>query len=216
MTYTSVLFDLDGTVVDSSEGVTKSVSYALKKRGYGDVAAGDLLCFIGPPLREQFMAYCGVGKEEGEALVKAYREYYHDTGIWEARVYDGIPALLAAVKKAGSAVLLATSKPEAFAVRILEHFGLAKYFDFVAGANLDNTRTDKAEVIRYALDNLSPEKAARPLMIGDCPQDLAGANACRIASLAVTYGFGDRREMEALCPVTFCDSPEDVQKYLLG
>ena len=136
--YDVILFDLDGTLTDPGEGITNSVAYALRKFGIEVPDRRALYKFIGPPLYESFMKYYGFDRAGGLAAVEAYREYYRDRGIWENRVYDGIPALLTELKAAGKTLVLGTSKPEEFAERILEHFALRQYFDFVAGSTMDS------------------------------------------------------------------------------
>ena len=195
--YSLVIFDLDGTIIDSSEGITSSVEYALDKRGYSHGERETLKVFIGPPLREQFMKYCGITEvEEGTALVSAYRENYSVKGIFECCAYDGIRELLKSLKECGYKVIIATSKPEKFAKMIIQHLSLTEYFDFIGGANFDNTRTDKAEVIDYALNQSGfAHLKDKAIMIGDCVHDIIGAKANNIDSVAVTYGFGDIEEL---------------------
>ncbi len=152
MGYKYILFDLDGTITDPKEGITNSVAYCLDAYGFKYDSKDALTEFIGPPLREHFMEYCVTDDvEKGEEYVRKYREYYSVKGIYENKVYDGIPKMLSELKNAGKTIILATSKPEKFAKLILEHFDLAKYFDFTAGALMSNNRTDKSEVIKYAL-----------------------------------------------------------------
>ncbi len=214
MNFDTLLFDLDGTLVDTSEGITKSVSYALGKRGYVGHSPQSLKCFIGPPLREQFMAFTGTDLSEGTALVTAYREYYTQKGIFECRVYDGIPALLERLKKRGKRLLVATSKPERFAHLILEHFSIDGYFDFIGGAALDNTRTDKAEVIRYTLQGVGLQVgfSEKAVMIGDSQFDVLGAKAVGLPAIGVTYGFGDIEKLKAAAPLCLCSSVKELEK----
>ena len=213
--FNTVLFDLDGTLIDSSAGITRSVAYALKKRGYGEVRLEALRTFIGPPLREEFMKFCGVDADEGAALVGAYREYYTQKGIFECSVYPGIPELLAMLRENGFSLLVATSKPEFFARKIIEHFGLTPYFDFIGGALLDNTRTAKHEVISYTLASAPTiGEARRCVMIGDCTHDVVGAAKLGMSAIAVTYGFGLRSDLEAATPYALCDTPMEVAGIL--
>ncbi len=219
-TYKALLFDLDGTLVDSSEGITKSVAYALQKRGYGEYPPDVLRPFIGPPLREQFMSFCKVDTDEGASLVSAYRERYTTKGIFECSLYDGIRELLASLKQHGYTLLVATSKPEKFAKMILEHFGIAELFDFVGGALLDNTRTKKDEVISYVLENacggiFRDNFSESCLMIGDTAHDVGGAAKIGMKALAVSYGFGEYDELVAAKPIGICNSPEEIGKKLL-
>ena len=214
--FDSVLFDLDGTLVDSSEGITKSVSHALQKRGYGTYAPESLKSFIGPPLRESFMAFCGVDTDEGTALVEAYREYYAKTGIFECSVYPGIREMLSALRKAGKSLFVATSKPEAFARRVLGHFALTGSFVFIGGARMDNTRTDKCEVIQYTLENVPKDITVRnPVMVGDSPHDILGARKAGLPGLAVSYGFGNPEALLRSQPIAVCSSVKELKQILV-
>lgn len=214
--FDTVLFDLDGTLVDSSEGITKSVAYALKKRGYGEYAPETLKHFIGPPLREQFMVFCNVDTAEGTALVEAYREYYGVTGIFECSLYDGIPDLLDALTTSGKALFVATSKPEKFARMVLEHFALTNKFVYIGGARMDNTRTDKCEVIKYTLKNVpNGMQIQNPIMIGDSPHDILGARKAGLPGIAVSYGFGNPEALQNSQPIAICNSANELKELLL-
>lgn len=194
--YKYILFDLDGTITDSALGITNSVKYALKKSG-SEIPPYETLCkFIGPPLLDGFRDICGFETEKAKAAVKYYREYYETTGLFENEVYGGIPELLDKLKKAGKTVILATSKPEKFAKIILEHFNLSRYFDFAAGATLDETRSNKDTVIAYALSECNITDKSRAIMVGDRHHDIDGARINGISSVGVLYGFGDRKELE--------------------
>lgn len=194
--YDVILFDLDGTLTDPGEGITNSVAYALRKFDVEVPERTELYKFIGPPLHESFMAYYGFDRDKAMRAVDFYREYYRDRGIWENRVYDGIPELLQTLKAAGRTLLVATSKPEEFARQILEHFGLIQYFDFLAGANMDGSRTKKAEVIAHALSSCGLSPASNIVMVGDREHDVLGASALGLDSIGVLFGYGDRPELE--------------------
>ena len=217
MKYRIVLFDLDGTITDSSEGITSSVAYALDKKGISHEGKASLRHFIGPPLREQFMKCYGLDVDEGGRMVDLYREYYSTKGIYQCSVYHGIPELLRGLKNNGAVVVLATSKPEKFARIILDYFNLTEYFDFIAGANIDNTRTKKSEVIEYALESIGALcKEQDVVMIGDHSADIIGATQCGIDGIFVTYGFGDKEDGINQKPVAVFDCVEDLNLYLLG
>jgi len=148
--YKYILFDLDGTLTDPKEGITKSVAYALNYYGI-HVDDLDTLCkFIGPPLKESFMKYYGFDDAKGEEAVEKYREYFRPYGVYENKVYSGVEEMLQNLVERGKVVILATSKPTVFAKTILEHFNLAKYFSYTVGSELDGTRVNKADVIEYA------------------------------------------------------------------
>ena len=212
--YDFLLFDLDGTLTDPAEGITNSVIYALKKWGIEVSDKRELYCFIGPPLSASFKKYYGFSDGDALKCVEYYREYFRDKGIFENEVYSDIPQLLGSLKDRGYVLVLATSKPEKFAKMILEHFDLAKYFDFVAGASMDESRNKKADVIRYALDMAGIENKTRVLMIGDRDQDMLGADVNGLDSLGVLYGYGDREELEGAGATFIADSVSDILKFV--
>ena len=195
-------FDLDGTLTDPAEGITNSFVHAIKYFGL-EVPSYEKLCtFIGPPLVATFQNEFGFDDEKSMEGVKKYREYFAQKGIFENKVYDGIEALLAHLRLKGKHLLVATSKPEEYSVKILEHFGLTKYFDFICGSNMDETRSKKEEVIEYALEKCrEADKTgfdkSKVLMIGDREHDIIGAKKNGIKSCGVLYGYGNRQELEA-------------------
>ena len=188
------LFDLDGTITDSCEGIVNSVRYALKKFEIIEYDTEVLYKFIGPPLLDSFMKYYGFSKEKAVTAVKYYREYYSKTGIFENRLYEGIGELLKELHQNGKRVILATSKPEKFADIILEHFNISKYFDFVGGATMNEKRSQKEEVIDYILksQNISPDNA---VMIGDTKFVILGAHMVGMEAIGVLYGFGSEQDL---------------------
>lgn len=194
--YKYILFDLDGTVTDSALGITNSVKYALEKLNAPAPPYETLCKFIGPPLLDGFRDFCGFDTEKAHTAVSLYREYYKETGIFENKVYDGIPELLRALKENGKAVILATSKPEKFARLILEHFDLMRYFDYAAGASMDESRNKKDGVIAYALSECDIKDKSLAVMVGDRSHDILGAKANGLSSVGVLYGFGNREELK--------------------
>lgn len=213
--YKYILFDLDGTITDSALGITNSVKYALEKSG-AEIPPYEMLTkFIGPPLLDGFREICGFDTERAKAAVKYYREYYETKGLFENRVYEGIPELLKKLKKAGKTVILATSKPEKFAKIILERFDLSRYFDFAAGASLDETRNKKEEVIAYALTECNITDKYRAVMVGDRHHDIDGAKKNGISSVGVLYGFGDREELETAGADYIAEDINALYKILL-
>lgn len=196
--YHYYLFDLDGTITDSEMGITNSVKHALKKYGIEETDQDKLRKFVGPPLADSFMKYYGFTKEQAQKGIAYYREYYTNGGMFENKVYDGIPELLQKLKDAGKVLIVATSKPELFAKQILEHFDLAKYFDCIAGASMDESRVNKDEVIAYALDLYGvSEHKEEMVMIGDREHDIFGAKKNDLDSIGVLFGFGDLKELQA-------------------
>lgn len=195
MSYKYILFDLDGTLTDSKEGITKSVQYALKKFNI-EVENLDILeKFVGPPLKESFIEFYNFSDDKAVEAVKYYREYFKDKGIFENEVYDGIENFLDKLKELGFKLILATSKPQVFAEIILTHFDLMKYFYDFAGSSLDGTRGKKGDVIKYVLDkhNIKTKDA---VMIGDRKYDIIGARENNIYSIGVTYGYGSIEELK--------------------
>ena len=211
--YNTVLFDLDGTLTDPGMGITNSVAYSLKKFEIEVEDRKELYKFIGPPLHESFMKYCGFSDEDAEKAIVYYREYFRDTGIFENEVYDGIENLLGEIRNSGRKIILATSKPEEFAKRILVHFGLDKYFDFAAGATMDTSRSKKGDVIAYALkeSGCSPENA---VMVGDRLHDILGAKENGLDSIGVLFGYGSREELEKAGADYIAETVNDILKYV--
>lgn len=209
-----ILFDLDGTISDSAAGITNSVKYALNKIGAPIPPYEVLKRFIGPPLTAGFMDYCGFDSEKADKAVEYYREYYRAAGIFECDVYEGVTELLESLNMANKKVVLATSKPEEFAVRILEHFGLLKYFSVVAGATFDASRNTKDKVITYALGKCGAVDKSAAVMIGDRHHDIEGAKVNEIASIGVLYGFGDRAELENAGADYIAEDTKEILKIL--
>ena len=210
MKYEVVLFDLDGTLTDPGAGITNSVAYALKKYGILTEDRTKLYKFIGPPLHESFEVFYGFSEEQAKEAVDYYREYYSDRGIFENVVYEGIKELLVQLKEAGKTLLVATSKPEMFARMILEHFGLTKYFDYIAGANMDGSRTRKDEVILYALMEGDVTDLSKAVMIGDREHDILGAKKVGVDSAGVLYGYGSLEELRAAGADYIVERVEDI------
>lgn len=193
--YSYVLFDLDGTVTDPEEGITKSVQYALQHFSIEVQERRELYKFIGPPLKDSFMEFYGFTEQQaGEALLK-YRERFEVTGWRENVVYDGMEKLLRHLRRRGKRIMIATSKPEVFAEQILVYFGLRDYFDFVGGASLDGRRNNKADVIRYVLDANGISSREKAVMVGDRKFDILGAKEFGLETVGVLYGYGDWEEL---------------------
>ncbi|MBQ6717909.1 MAG: HAD family hydrolase [Clostridia bacterium] len=212
--YNIFLFDLDGTLTDPGEGITNSVAYALNKFGIEVIDKTTLYNFIGPPLVDSFMKYYGFNKEDALLAVDYYREYFGVTGIFENQVFDGIPELLKGIKKSGRKISLATSKPEQYAVRILEHFDLLKYFDFVGAATMDETRSKKTDVIKYTLDSLGVVDKSNVVMVGDRHHDIKGAVQNGLDSIGVLFGYGNQEELEIAGATYIAETVNDILKFI--
>lgn len=208
--YNTILFDLDGTLTDPGLGITNSVMYALKKWG---IEVGDrtsLYRFIGPPLQDSFMQYYGFSKEDAEKSVSYYREYFREKGLFENEVYPGAQKLLSDLKAQGKTLAVATSKPEEFAIRILKHFQLDGFFDVIAGATMDSSRSKKADVIAYCLEKLGVTDLSTVVMVGDREHDIIGAKTVGVDSIGVLVGYGSREELQAAGATHVAESLGDV------
>ena len=190
-----ILFDLDGTLTNPKEGITKSVQYALKQCGIVVEDADTLIPFIGPPLRESFKTFYGFDDAKAEWAVAQYRVYFTQKGIFENAIYDGVAALLAKLQSAGKTLILATSKPAVYAEEILKHFDIYDYFTFISGSELDGRRSQKSEVIGYALEQTNISALDAVVMVGDKEHDIIGAKEIGIYSIGVLYGYGDYEEL---------------------
>ncbi len=190
-----LLFDLDGTLTDPAEGITKSVVHALRHFGIEENNRQRLLSFIGPPLLETFTREYGLTTEQSWEALRVYREYFADIGLYENAVYSGIPEFLRDAQKAGYELIMATSKPEMYACRLMQHFGLAPYFACIAGSDMAENRADKLSVILSALSRAGVTNRRETVMIGDRRFDIEGAKALGMPSVGVLYGYGSREEL---------------------
>lgn len=206
---TIVLFDLDGTLTDSAEGVIRSAQYMQEKMGIEKWADEDLKFIVGPPLMKTFTEDFAMDAETAETALAYFRERYTTVGLFENRLYPGIEAMLAALREKGKRLAVATSKKEETAVRILEHFGVAKYFEIIGGDNRAAGRDNKAKVIAYVLEQMRAEKHD-VVMVGDRKFDVEGAHAMGIPCVAVEYGYGDREEFLACGADVIVAAPGDV------
>lgn len=195
--YQTILFDLDGTLTDSGQGILNSVAYALEKMGIEEPDTANLNRFIGPPLYESFSRFYQLSPEDTQSAVDAFRVYFKEKGMFENQLYPGIIPLLEELRTAGKTLVIATSKPEIFAKQILEHFGIAHYFDVIAGASLDSSRISKADVIGYAINQLEafPKHA---VMIGDREHDIEGARMHQLPAIGVLTAMGTNRNLKRL------------------
>lgn len=213
-----LLFDLDGTLTDPKLGICTCVQYALKDFGIEEPDLDKLEPFIGPPLKESFMNFYDMSDEQAEKAIAKYRERFQDVGLFENEVYAGIPEMLRDLSECGLTLAVASSKPTVFVKRILEHFGIAKYFKVVVGSELDGTRVNKDEVVREALRQLfgdKPVERDKVYMIGDRRFDVEGARALGIESVGVAYGYGSVEELKEAKADYIVRSVEELRKFLL-
>ncbi len=214
--YKYLFFDLDGTLTDSAEGITNSVAYALNKFGIIIEDKSVLTPFIGPPLVDAFMEYYEFSEEDAKKATEFFRERFRDIGIFENKVYDGVTELLEKLKESGFELIIATSKPEPFAKRILSHFGIDKYFSLIVGATFDDKISSKTEVIKLALSKLGDVDKTKVVMIGDRNHDILGAKATGLDSIGVLYGYGSLSELTAAGATHIADTVLDIGKILLS
>lgn len=193
--YRTILFDLDGTLTDPGIGITNSVAYALDKFGIHPASREELYPFIGPPLIDSFQMFFHFPPEDAKQAVAYYREYYNGKGIYENTLYEGIEGMLRSLQNLGCRMMVATSKPEEFTLRILDYFHIRSFFSFVAAATMDGTRGTKEEIIAYALDKGHIADKQSAVMVGDRKYDILGAKKMGLASIGVLYGYGSEEEL---------------------
>ncbi|MFD2208027.1 HAD hydrolase-like protein [Kiloniella antarctica] len=204
----AIFFDLDGTLSDPKEGITKSIEYALKAMDVTVPEVDDLLWCIGPPLRKSF-EFLLAGEERVEEAMFLYRERFADVGLYENNLYSEIPALLTELEAKGLDLYVATSKPYVYAKEIIQHFGLAPYFKDIYGSELDGTRGDKGELLKYALFEAGCD-AQSSVMVGDREHDAIGALKNKMTSIGVLYGYGSKEELERAGVHYLVESPSDI------
>lgn len=208
----NILFDLDGTLINTEEGIISSIKKTAADMKLPVVPDAVLTTFIGPPLKDAFISVYKMEPEKAMEAVRIFREHYSSEDMLLCSPYDGINELLKALSENGHRLFVATSKPTPFAVKILDHFGLSAFFEEIAGSNPDNTRSKKSEVISYIMDkyNLNADDS---FMVGDKAQDLIGASICNIKGIGVTFGFGTIEELEAEPQICIASSPEDILRF---
>lgn len=212
-----VLFDLDGTLTDSGPGILNCLEYALEDQGIEYPEREVMRSFLGPPLAVTFREHFGMNDFQiTQALVK-YRERYHDVGLFENSVYDGIPELLAQLHTAEIPMATATSKPEYSATRILEHFELDQYFEFIGAAALDGSRDSKTLVIEHTLASIRAHPSTHSMiMIGDRFHDVHGAKDHGIDTIGVLWGYGDESELREAGAQHIAANPQQLASILLS
>lgn len=210
-----IFLDLDGTITDSREGITNCFVYALNHFGIEVENKAELEQFIGPPLEQSFREGFGFDQEKAALAVAKYRERFIPIGLYENLVYPGMEEALQKLKEAGKVLIVATSKPEHMAKKILAHFGLDGYFDDICGSDDDQHRSKKDEVIRYALEKHGISRLDEVLMVGDRKFDVIGAEKCGLKCMGVLYGFGDREELEAAGAAYIAETVEDMARIIV-
>lgn len=208
----TVFFDLDGTLTDPRIGITRCIQHALEQLGAAVPAADDLTWCIGPPLLETFQSMLGDDGSAQAALIH-YRERFSEIGLFENEVYEDIPSAIGHLADSGVPLFVATSKPQVYAERIVEHFGLGPYFEHVFGPTLDGVRSSKTDLLRYALGQIgaAPDTA---VMVGDRRHDMIGARENGVAATGVLYGYGSRQELEAAGAQALLSNPGEIARIL--
>ncbi len=215
MAFDYILFDLDGTLTDPYEGITKSVQYALASFGIEEHDQDILRSFIGPPLRTSFMVNYGFDREKAEQAVLKYRERYIPIGVYENRVIDGVPETLEKLRSHGKKLYLSTSKPLDTATEIMRHFDLEKYFDFLGGADFSFGRDEKHQVIEYVFEHCNITDREKTVIVGDRKHDIIGGKTCGIKSIGVLCGYGDKAELEQAGADFIADDFASICNFIL-
>lgn len=207
----AILFDLDGTLTDSGEGIINCAILALEHFGLPIPSREEMRVFVGPPLHESFINH-GVPAEKTEEAIKVYRSRYIPIGAYENTPYTGIRELLESLKAQGHKLYVATSKPEAMSIRILDHFDLARYFDMICGATMDTSRSSKEAVIAYLLEQNG--RADNMVMVGDTKFDILGAKEHGIPAIGVSWGYGKVEDMEKAGAAAIAHTMEELLTLL--
>lgn len=215
--YQYIFFDLDGTLTDPREGITKSVQYALRHMGIEENDLTKLEPFIGPPLLESFLEFYDFTEAEARKAVEYYREYFSEKGVFQNKLFEGAAELLASLKAHGRVIAIASSKPEVFVRMILTHFEVAHYFDYICGGSMDESRLKKEEVIGELLHRmqLSGEEQKKILMVGDRRHDVEGAACFSIPCLGLSMGFAAEGELERAGAIAIVDSMKELETFIL-
>jgi phosphoglycolate phosphatase len=213
--YDYIFFDLDGTLSESAPGIVNCVAFALNSIGVEVRDREELKKFVGPPLLESFPMFYGLSPEQTGIAVKAFRDQYAISGIYENEMYEGIDIMLKKLCDAGKIPVVATSKPEPFARKIMQRYGIDKYFLYIAGSTIEETRTKKAEVIAYALEACKIEDRSRVVMVGDRFHDVVGAKENGIDCIGILYGYGDRKELEDAGAIAIAGTIDELTELLI-
>jgi phosphoglycolate phosphatase len=213
--FRTILFDLDGTLTDPRKGILNSFDHALKRMHITEKNRKEMISLIGPPLQHSFRYRYHLQGDAVDLAVAYYREYFGEKGLYENTMYHGIPELLSGLKHAGKKILLASTKADIYADRILTHFKIHDYFDYLSCAAFNGSRIDKGEIIAHALDGAGIVDKHQAVMVGDRKFDINGAKQNGIASIAVYYGFGTKEELKSVQPDYRVSSVAELSRLLL-
>lgn len=209
----TIIFDLDGTLIDSAPGITNSVQYALAQYDI-HVPPEDLISFIGPPLLDSFMGYYHLSEQQAREAITHYRAHYNQHGVHKNSLYPGIQKIITTLYHQGKTLLIATTKPRLTAIEVLKSYQLDSYFSFISGSEMDGSRTDKTELIEYALEHIEISKIEHTVMVGDTKFDMIGAKNLDMDSIGVLYGFGTREELEREHATEIAETTADLATLL--
>ncbi|MGT2929721.1 HAD family hydrolase [Streptococcus dentasini] len=215
-TYDTIIFDLDGTLTNPEQGIVNSLIYALSQFDRTVTDRQELLKFIGPPLSYSFKHFCGFSDSETQQAIAFYRQYFSNKGWSENQLLPGVKQLLDSLKKSKKQLLVASSKPEPFAIKILQHFEIAHYFEYIAGATLDDSRSQKADVIAYLLNEAQISNPNQCVMVGDRKHDIYGAQHNHMDAIGLLLGFGSKQELEAAGATAIARNFKELEKRLLS
>lgn len=210
-----ILFDLDGTLTDPKEGITKSFQYALNHMGIVEENPDELEKVIGPPLKDSFMEFYEMKEEDALEAVEKYRERFRDIGIYENEIFDGVKEMLKQLQEEGFLLAIASSKPTVFVERICEHFEIKPYFHHIIGSFLDGRRGEKKEVVEEAIKEFHEKDLEKIIMVGDRKFDIIGAHQMGLKAIGVTFGYGGRKELEAAGADYIVDTVKELKELLL-
>lgn len=214
--YTTIVFDLDGTLSNSGEGITKSVQYAIAKMGIEEDNLDNLKHFVGPPMVAQYMKTYDMTLEEAQETLKYYRERYTPIGLYETEIYPGVKELLSELKDEGYTLAVATSKPQEMAEEVLRYLEIFEYFDCIVGAQLHGPRQSKKKVLEFLFEKLGGVKLDEVLMVGDTFYDIQGANEVGIDSVGVSYGYGVVSEMKEAGAKAIVADVDELRTFIKG
>lgn len=211
--FDTILFDLDGTLTDSAPGIIECFRHTLTHMGFPEL--DNIMQILGPPLQNSFSELCGMDTAQTDEAVKFFRRHYSEKYLFVNSVYEGVPQMLEELKSHGIKLLVATCKAEPYALRILEKFGLSRYFDFAGGADINGSRSTKAQVIEYVLGNSEVSKNSRILMVGDRMHDIQGAHQCGIPCAAAAWGYGNMAEFTEYNADFIAENPKDLLNLII-
>ena len=212
--YNIVLFDLDGTVIDSIEGILNSMNYSFRNVGIDEINKENLLPFIGPPIVHTLQQHYGMTEEAANHTMTFYHKYYREKGWKQFSLYDGIEELIKELKRQGKKIGMATNKPKYYAEKIIEYKNLHMFFDYIGGSNFEKGITNKKLVILDCLDKMGVNDKSKVVMIGDRHYDIDGAKEAGIDAIGITYGYGDKNELTKAGAIKVLDTTKNIIEFL--